>query len=116
MANSERDGRTHAERAAAGATAGDMAPGRYSVAIPNERRSESLAAISTEEHALALLTWAAAYDGIVRGRFEAEAWLEALRGYDLHAAKAAITKHFSKSRSRIGRIYPGDVIEIIEEG
>lgn len=111
--NSRHDGRTHAERAAAGATAGDMAPGRYSVEMAQESPSETISAIGSIEETFALLVWAAAFDGVERGKHEAAAWLEVLRGYDLAAAKHAITEHYKRTRYRV---MPADVVTIIEEG
>lgn len=90
-----------------------MEPGRYSVEVARESRSEPISAISAVEETFALLVWAAAFDGVERGRHEAEAWLEVLRGYDLAAAKAAITEHYRRTRYRV---MPADVVQIIEEG
>lgn len=62
---------------------------------------------------LALLAWAAGYDRIERGRYEAEAWLELLHGLPVADVKDAITEHFRSSRYPV---MPADIIRIIEEG
>lgn len=96
-----------------GATPGDIARSGSQVAPVDESASDRRAAISTVEQVLALLTWAAAFDRIERGRFEAEAWLAALEGFGLETARAAVTEHYKRSRFPVT---PADVIEIIENG
>lgn len=105
--------KTWAERAAAGATAGDHARMGAEVDLPEDRTADRRAEVRTIEQMLALLTWAAGFDRIQRGPLEAEAWLAILGGEKFDEVKAAITAHYRKSR------YPvtaADVVEMIEEG
>lgn len=62
---------------------------------------------------LAMLTYAAAFDRIERGRFEVLAWIDALEEFEPADVKAAITTHYRQSRYPI---MPADVIRLIEEG
>lgn len=111
--NSGSDGMTHAERAALGATAGDQARVGLPVTLAAESPANRLPAIHGSGDVLTVLTWAAGYDRIERGQYEAEAWLEVLRGYEINAVKLAITEHYRGSRYPV---MPADILHLIEEG
>ena len=104
---------TWAERAALGATEGDRARYGSEVTLGSESRSDRRAEVHTVDDVLALLTWAAGFDRIKRGRMEAEAWLSILAGFDGAEVRRAITAHYRGSRFPVT---PADIVEIIEEG
>ncbi|WP_427870569.1 hypothetical protein [Leucobacter luti] len=111
--SSGREVLTHAERAALRATAGDQARVGQSVTPAPDRPLDRRPAIQQWEDVLAVLTWAAGYDRIERGRYEAEAWLEVLRGLAVEDVKNAITDHYRRSRYPV---MPADIIQTVEEG
>ncbi|WP_300733757.1 hypothetical protein [Pseudomonas sp.] len=74
---------------------------------------ETILAISTLEQIRVLHVWATGFDGIIRGRVDAESWLAALEGYDMNRVRAAITEHY---RRNTWRVMPANIIEIIEAG
>ena len=104
---------TYAQRAAMADTAGDRARVGQSLAPTRESASDRRPVIGRWEDTFQMLALAAAFDGRERGRFEAEAWLKALRGYVIDDVEKAITAHYRRSRFPV---MPADVIEIIEEG
>lgn len=110
---SEHDGKTHAERAALGTTAGDLARVGQSVTLADSEAVDGRPRIEESLDAFRLLAWAAAFDGRERGDGEAFAWLEILRGLVIEDVKTAITEHYRNSRFPV---MPADVIQIIEEG
>lgn len=103
---------TSAERAATGSTAGDMARAGQAIEVAPESRLETIVRVSPENIG-ALMTWATAHDGELRGPLEGEAWLEHVGGIPFAEAKEAVTEYFRQSR---WAIRPGDVMSIIEEG
>lgn len=111
--HSQHEHLTHAERAALGLTAGDLARVGREVVPASDDAADRRLTVQSVDDVLALLTYAASFDDTKRGRFQAAAWLEVLRGYPVDDVRDAITEHFRHSRYRI---MPADVIEILEEG
>ena len=95
-----------------GATAGDQERAGQTVAVTAESASDRRPRITTPEDMLALLTWAAGYDRIERGPYEAQAWFALLEGYARDDVKRAITSHYRTSRYPV---MPADVIHYIED-
>ena len=106
---------THAERAAAGCTAGDQARVGQALTLTGSEAADRRPRISSPGDCLQLLMWAAANDQRERGPGEAAAWFDALRPYRFAVAdaKAAITEHYRRSTFPV---MPANVIQIIEEG
>lgn len=111
--HSASDPLTHAQRAAMGVTDGDQARAGQAVAQAAPNASDHRPRITEPSHALALLTWAAGFDGRERGRFEADAWFAALEGVVIEDARAAITEHYRRSRYPV---MPADVVDHLEGG
>lgn len=107
------DNRTHAERAAMGATAGDRGRAGQSDERAQEIVSDRRPAIRTWRDTYNLLALAAAFDGRERGEYEARAWLKVLDGFPIEDTEQAITEHYRSSRYPV---MPADVLQIIEEG
>lgn len=110
---SEHESLTHAQRAALGDTAGDHARVGQAVTPTQESASDRRPRIVVWPDALAALTWAAGYDRIERGNYEAQAWFEVLQGLPFADVKAAITEHYRRSTYPV---MPANIIQIIEEG
>lgn len=104
---------THAERAAAGCTAGDQERIGKSITLADSEAADSHPRIAEWEQMFALLLHAAGFDGRERGRYEAETWLKALRGFVITDVELAITEHYRRSTFPV---MPANVIQIIEEG
>ncbi|MFD5599204.1 hypothetical protein ACFWHR_04020 [Leucobacter sp. NPDC058333] len=106
---------THAERAAAGRTAGDQARIGQALSPTDSEAADRRARVSSPDDCLRLLLWAAANDQRERGPGEATAWFEALQPYEFafDDVKAAITKHYRRSTYPV---MPANVIQIIEDG
>lgn len=110
---SEHDGKTHAERAALGATAGDKARAGQAVTLADSDAVDGRPRLTEWGQMFALLIPAAAFDGRERGEYEAKTWLKALEGFVIADIEGAITEHYRRSTFPV---MPANVIQIIEEG
>lgn len=115
--SSEREGMTHAERAAMGCTAGDRERRDQSVVRGDSRPVDRRPRIDSWQDTFNLLAYVAAFDGRERGEHEARAWFDALgpSRFAVEDARAAVAAYF-RGPDRHRWITPGDVIHIIEEG
>lgn len=110
---SQHEGLTYAERAARGLTAGDYDRAALELAPAEDRPADRRPRLETVEQLMPLIAYASAQDGRVRGRAEAHAMLDILRGEVLAEVQEAFRTHARRSRYPITT---ADVVEILEEG
>lgn len=110
---SDHESLTHSQRAAMGATAGDIARAGQALAPVDESAADRRPMLETWEQMYALLMHAAGFDGRERGEYEARTWLKALAGLAIGDVEQAITEHYRHSRFPV---MPADIIHIVEEG
>ena len=111
--HSPHDSLTYAQRAALGLTAGDYDRAALERVSTHDRAADARPRLETVEQLMPLIAYASAQDGRVRGRAEAVAMLDILRGEVLDDVHQAFRTHARRSRYPITT---ADVVEIIEEG
>ena len=111
--NSQHEGLTYAQRAAHGLTAGDYERAALELASTREEAADGRPRLETVEQLMPLVAYASAQDGRVRGRAEAMAMLDILRGEVLEDVQQAFRTHARRSRFPITT---ADIVEILEEG